>query len=114
MLDPHGVVVEDLPEEVPYTCGVDPGGAEPGFDLAGRQVGWDDLAQFFGVDRVAGIVGGGAGTGRRPMFGAEDRGAGSRGGRERFRGPTSAPEFKVRRSLSRRLLSRGSSVGWSS
>ena len=56
MLDPDGGVVEDLGEEVPDVRGVDPGGAELGFDLAGHQVGRDDLAEFGGVDLVAGII----------------------------------------------------------
>ena len=59
MLDPHAGVGEDLGEEVPDVGGVDPGGAQPGVDLARHQVGRDDLAQFLGVDVVAGVVGGG-------------------------------------------------------
>ena len=59
VLDPDGGVVEDLGEEVPDVRGVDPGGAEPGVDLAGHQVGRDDLAEFGGVDVVAGVVCGG-------------------------------------------------------
>ena len=59
MLDPHAGVGEDLGEEVPDAGRVDPGGAQPGVDLARHQVGRDDLAQFLGVDVVAGVVGGG-------------------------------------------------------
>ncbi len=39
-----------------HVGGVDPGRAEPGVDLGGRQVGRDHLAEFFGVDREPGIV----------------------------------------------------------
>ncbi len=59
MLDPHAGVGEDLGEEVPDVGRVDPGGAQPGVDFAGHQVGRDDLTQFLGVDAVAGVVGGG-------------------------------------------------------
>ena len=58
MLDPDAGVGEDLGEEIPDVGGVHPGGAEPGVDLAGHRVGRDDLAQFLGVDVVAGVVGG--------------------------------------------------------
>ena len=60
MLDPYGVVVEDLAQEVPDVGGVDPGGPEAGFDL-GRASGRPGLPCECGdVDRVAGIIGGGA------------------------------------------------------
>ena len=39
MLDPHAGVGEDLGEEVPDVGRVDPGGAQPGVDLARHQVG---------------------------------------------------------------------------
>ena len=56
MLDPQPRVFEDLAQELLDVGRVDPGGAEPGVDLARRQVGRDDPAQRGDVDREPGVV----------------------------------------------------------
>ena len=56
MLDPQPRVVEHLAQELLDVRGVDPGRAEPGVDLPGRQVGRDDPAQLGDVDREPGVV----------------------------------------------------------
>jgi hypothetical protein len=48
---------------------------------------------------------------RRPMFGAEDRVLVRKADGSGFEGRTSAPEFKVPRSLSLRLFSRDRALG---
>ena len=56
MLDPQARVIEYLAQELLDVRRVDPRRAEPGVDLARRQVGRDDPAQFGDVDREPGVV----------------------------------------------------------
>ena len=63
VLDPQPGVVEDLAQELLHVPGADPGRAEPGVDLPGRQVRRDDLAQRRGVDLEPRVVERGLGGG---------------------------------------------------
>ena len=73
-------VVEDLAQERLDVRGVDPGGAEAGVDLAGGQVGREDLAQRGDVHGEPGVVPGGCLGGAQP--GAHVAGQVLRGGQQ--------------------------------
>ena len=59
VLDLQAGVVEDLAEELANEGSINPGCPEPGADFGGRQVGGEYFGEFLGVDREAGVLGGG-------------------------------------------------------